>query len=118
MIEKHAFRAGCSSANATHNTHTTSYSITEMDCVFNDVQHIINGDEVTQANDYSFVKGKIDTLRGLKENVIVGRLIPAGTGATKVKWQEEADLRDASLANESKDKDSSEKSDEKQLPAS
>jgi len=26
------------------------------------------------------VSGKIDSLRGLKENVIVGRLIPAGTG--------------------------------------
>ena len=26
------------------------------------------------------VKGGIDTLRGLKENVTVGRLIPAGTG--------------------------------------
>ena len=26
------------------------------------------------------VAGKIDELRGLKENVIVGRLIPAGTG--------------------------------------
>ena len=26
------------------------------------------------------VQGKIDTLTGLKENVIVGRLIPAGTG--------------------------------------
>lgn len=26
------------------------------------------------------VTGKIDTLRGLKENVIIGRLIPAGTG--------------------------------------
>ena len=25
--------------------------------------------------------GKVDTLEGLKENVIVGRLIPAGTGA-------------------------------------
>ena len=27
------------------------------------------------------VQGKVDTLEGLKENVIVGRLIPAGTGA-------------------------------------
>jgi DNA-directed RNA polymerase subunit beta' len=27
------------------------------------------------------VNGKSDTLDGLKENVIVGRLIPAGTGA-------------------------------------
>ena len=26
------------------------------------------------------MSGKIDELRGLKENVIVGRLIPAGTG--------------------------------------
>jgi DNA-directed RNA polymerase subunit beta' len=26
------------------------------------------------------VQGKTDTLQGLKENVIVGRLIPAGTG--------------------------------------
>ena len=26
------------------------------------------------------VQGKIDHLRGLKENVIIGRLIPAGTG--------------------------------------
>ena len=26
------------------------------------------------------VKGKVDKLKGLKENVIVGRLIPAGTG--------------------------------------
>ena len=26
------------------------------------------------------VRGTRDTLRGLKENVIVGRLIPAGTG--------------------------------------
>jgi DNA-directed RNA polymerase subunit beta' len=28
------------------------------------------------------VTGKRDYLRGLKENVIVGRLIPAGTGLT------------------------------------
>ena len=26
------------------------------------------------------INGKVDLLRGLKENVIVGRLIPAGTG--------------------------------------
>ena len=26
------------------------------------------------------IKGKVDTLRGLKENVIIGKLIPAGTG--------------------------------------
>jgi DNA-directed RNA polymerase subunit beta' len=26
------------------------------------------------------INGSVDSLRGLKENVIVGRLIPAGTG--------------------------------------
>ena len=29
------------------------------------------------------LKGKSDNLRGLKENVIVGRLVPAGTGFRK-----------------------------------
>jgi len=31
------------------------------------------------------VEGKLDRLEGLKENVIVGRIIPAGTGLTKFK---------------------------------
>ena len=29
------------------------------------------------------IKGGVDSLRGLKENVIIGRLIPAGTGFVK-----------------------------------
>ena len=49
--------------------------------------------------------GKKDTLRGLKENVIVGRLIPAGTGlayhrARKMKESWEAEERAALLAAE------------------
>ena len=28
------------------------------------------------------IKGKVDHLMGLKENVIIGKLIPAGTGMT------------------------------------
>jgi DNA-directed RNA polymerase subunit beta' len=28
------------------------------------------------------IQGKVDHLRGLKENVIIGRLIPAGTGTS------------------------------------
>ncbi len=31
------------------------------------------------------IKGGVDSLRGLKENVIIGRLIPAGTGFRKDK---------------------------------
>ncbi|MCR4667556.1 MAG: DNA-directed RNA polymerase subunit beta' [Desulfovibrio sp.] len=36
--------------------------------------------ETTKVLTEASLKGKTDTLRGLKENVIVGRLIPAGTG--------------------------------------
>ena len=37
--------------------------------------------ETTRVLTEASVAGKKDTLMGLKENVIVGRLIPAGTGA-------------------------------------
>ena len=36
--------------------------------------------ETTRVLTEAAVTGKLDTLRGLKENVVVGRLIPAGTG--------------------------------------
>ncbi len=37
--------------------------------------------ETTRVLTDAAIKGKIDMLRGLKENVIIGKLIPAGTGA-------------------------------------
>ncbi|WP_375292772.1 hypothetical protein, partial [Sphingomonas melonis] len=43
------------------------------------------------------VQGKQDTLMGLKENVIVGRLIPAGTGAGMNRLRVAASSRDAAL---------------------
>ena len=39
--------------------------------------------ETTRVLTDAAIRGKIDRLEGLKENVIVGRLIPAGTGLTK-----------------------------------
>ena len=36
------------------------------------------------------IKGKVDKLAGLKENVIVGRLVPAGTGTIKNSWNKKA----------------------------
>ena len=36
------------------------------------------------------MQGKVDYLRGLKENVIVGRLVPAGTGSVKNNWNKKA----------------------------
>jgi DNA-directed RNA polymerase subunit beta' len=44
------------------------------------------------------VHGKTDTLEGLKENVIVGRLIPAGTGSYLRSLQRIAAKRDEVLS--------------------
>ena len=38
--------------------------------------------ETTRVLTEASITGRVDNLRGLKENVIVGRLIPAGTGFT------------------------------------
>ena len=40
------------------------------------------------------IRGKVDSLEGLKENVIVGRLVPAGTGLTKIEWDKQAREQD------------------------
>ena len=46
--------------------------------------------ETTRVLTDAAIKGKIDKLKGLKENVIVGRLVPAGTGSVKVTWNAKA----------------------------
>ena len=38
--------------------------------------------ETTRVLTDAAIKGKCDPLQGLKENVIIGKLIPAGTGLT------------------------------------
>jgi len=53
--------------------------------------------ETTRVLTEAAVQGKIDTLQGLKENVIVGRLIPAGTGAGMQRLRVTANSRDAAL---------------------
>jgi DNA-directed RNA polymerase subunit beta' len=39
--------------------------------------------ETTKVLTQAAIAGKVDSLHGLKENVIMGRLIPAGTGVSK-----------------------------------
>jgi DNA-directed RNA polymerase subunit beta' len=53
--------------------------------------------ETTRVLTEAAVSGKVDTLLGLKENVIVGRLIPAGTGAVMNRLREIAAKRDKEL---------------------
>ena len=56
--------------------------------------------ETTRVLTEAAVNGKADTLDGLKENVIVGRLIPAGTGAMMSELREVATKRDALILEE------------------
>jgi DNA-directed RNA polymerase subunit beta' len=45
--------------------------------------------ETTRVLTEAAISGKVDRLRGLKENVIIGKLIPAGTGLDYYKKQRE-----------------------------
>ena len=54
--------------------------------------------ETTRVLTEAAVSGKVDGLIGLKENVIVGRLIPAGTGAMMNQYKQIASERDKALA--------------------
>nr|YP_009667713.1 RNA polymerase beta' subunit [Schistochila macrodonta]QCW58489.1 RNA polymerase beta' subunit [Schistochila macrodonta] len=43
--------------------------------------------ETTRVLAKAALKGRIDWLKGLKENIILGGIIPAGTGSSEVTWQ-------------------------------
>ncbi|MEX1154513.1 DNA-directed RNA polymerase subunit beta' [Parvibaculum sp.] len=53
--------------------------------------------ETTRVLTEAAVSGKVDQLVGLKENVIVGRLIPAGTGGMLQRLRGEAQRRDEKI---------------------
>ena len=56
--------------------------------------------ETTRVLTEAAVSGKTDLLTGLKENVIVGRLVPAGTGSVVNKFKKIANKRDKELLEE------------------
>ena len=58
--------------------------------------------ETTRVLTDASIKGKTDSLEGLKENVIVGRLVPAGTGLTKIDWDKQARKLDQARLEELK----------------
>ncbi len=61
--------------------------------------------ETTRVLTEAAVAGRIDRLTGLKENVIVGRLIPAGTGAVMARMREVATERDVELSRIAQEKE-------------
>ena len=56
--------------------------------------------ETTRVLTEASTQGKKDKLIGLKENVIVGRLIPAGTGGSAREIRKVAAMRDLQILNE------------------
>ena len=58
--------------------------------------------ETTRVLTEAAVQGKVDPLEGLKENIIVGRLIPAGTGGTIGRIRQVATHRDELILEERK----------------
>ena len=56
--------------------------------------------ETTRVLTEASVNGKVDTLEGLKENVIVGRLIPAGTGGMLDRLRKVSAHRDELIVEE------------------
>ncbi len=58
--------------------------------------------ETTRVLTEAAVQGKVDPLEGLKENIIVGRLIPAGTGGTIGRVRQIATHRDELILDERK----------------
>lgn len=62
--------------------------------------------ETTRVLTDAAIKGKVDPLVGLKENVIIGKLIPAGTGMMKyrsVKLNTEKEVSEIELTNTSEE---------------
>jgi len=73
--------------------------------------------ETTRVLTEAAVNGKIDTLDGLKENVIVGRLIPAGTGAMMNTLREVAGKRDSLILEEREKEAAAKEAAEEGFPA-
>jgi DNA-directed RNA polymerase subunit beta' len=58
--------------------------------------------ETTKVLTDAATMGKIDPLKGLKENVIVGRLIPAGTGRITSEYEKIASVKDKEILEKRK----------------
>ena len=61
--------------------------------------------ETTRVLTDAAIRGKVDKLQGLKENVIVGRLVPAGTGTIKNRWNKKALEEDQKFISENENKE-------------
>ena len=82
--------------------------ITKASLVTNSFISAASFQETTRVLTDAAIKGKVDKLSGLKENVIVGRLVPAGTGSVKNLWNKKALEDDNKFLSEQEKLDSAE----------
>ncbi|MDE0057342.1 MAG: DNA-directed RNA polymerase subunit beta', partial [Defluviicoccus sp.] len=73
--------------------------------------------ETTRVLTEASISGRVDQLTGLKENVIVGRLIPAGTGAFMNRMRELAAVKDRDMAELAASEEPAQLTDESGDPA-
>ena len=105
-------------------------SITKASLATNSFLSAASFQETTKVLTEAAIKGKIDPLIGLKENVIIGKLIPVGTGmkryrSVKLDCDEEAEREIAQIRaekaakseEENKKDDKREKAKEKEVAA-
>jgi DNA-directed RNA polymerase subunit beta' len=80
------------------NAHPVLQGITKASLQTNSFISAASFQETTRVLTEAAVSGRVDALAGLKENVIVGRLIPAGTGSVIARLREIAAERDREMA--------------------
>ena len=78
----------------------TLLGITKASLATNSFLSAASFQETTKVLTDAAIKGKIDPLVGLKENVLLGKLIPAGTGLAYHKTRKEKNSEDSSLHKE------------------
>ena len=76
--------------------HAVLMGITKASLATDSFMSAASFQETTRVLTEAAIKGKVDPLSGLKENVIIGKLIPAGTGIIEyIEPEEEAPIQEA-----------------------
>ena len=79
--------------------HAVLMGITKASLATDSFMSAASFQETTRVLTEAAIKGKVDPLSGLKENVIIGKLIPAGTGIIEyIEPEEEAPIQEAAEA--------------------
>ena len=104
MVDRYEFEAANEAALAAGEEPATAkpvlLGITKASLMTDSFLSAASFQETTRVLTDAAIKGKVDHLMGLKENVIIGKLIPAGTGLSKYRnLAVERDLTEQDMTN-------------------